>query len=1237
VVLSRAKFKVTEKRFDDLLSLTYDDEIKNKYIPELHQSNSFERTKLNDIINFLSWKNKYLTQIDLCLEYLTKFKDGHDNFYQVLQAESINVIKEDHPFISEINVLYKNTTSIESSLSTLRNKFNQDKYQVLNEIPQIANISHGIAGELTFKRGIWSEFLNKNPSVYFDIQTLYHHHKGLFYNLSELNQMFDDLRDTGNHKVIVGKAGTGKTHITAHLINKIRLNSDYVIFLKSKQFNGDNVNFDDRLLQLLQIPTGYILSEVLEKLNMFSKANNKRCFILIDALNETTKSSIGFSNIWAMHLQTFINQIKLYSHLYFICTLRTSYIDEIWSTRPENIIEISGFDNDEDVEEACEKYFDYYKINATNLDTADLSYFEVPLLLDLFCKLTNPKREIEIDVALNIHSYLQIFENYISELITEVKNKLGLLKNKRIVYGFSEIASKFLNNNESVVSVEDFEDAFDENDLVTKDNSISRVVLEGYLIFIKDFVEIRKEVVKHTQQEIGGYLLAKKLSEDFASITDLIIDKSFNEKITGDDKSKHHQLRLDILKFLIAIRPEIIEHLKDKDGLKLSWWYLYNGLNYNFPTDIPDKLLEEEKSKFIVPDILRISSKFWFIPKNSINFDFVSQVLNKLDLWEFETNWTYYIYKNADSFYEFIEQNIQEIKEGREDDYSRSVLIAKFISLITSTNIRELRDLATIYLIEFGKRHPILLLEITEYSSTLKDSYIYERLASCCYGVALILQNDEQYVNEHLPLISRRLYNLQFADNPLASVYNYIVIDSIKHLLDLAIFKNVSDFDEYEIRRFSNYEFLPPYEWTLPTDEQFRLINQSSHMSWPEPIGMDFGIYTIPRLMIQNHVDDRKAISNVYKRIFELGYRDLEKGDFTDETFREFYRGKSIIGYEGKVDKLGKKYSWKGFFDYAGFLLLNKELNVFEEVDTAKKHYSRLSDVDIDICLPNQNYKFEKRIYNENLLAERDLNLEWYKVSNIDKITPLFEFEINKENYIMLFGKIDQKLNDDYKIRSFLLAQTFFIKKDLQIDILRQNIVGKVFDWDDDVHFSADQLRNVYFGEMYWADNFLEQDLETIKIPTGVTVKRKKKISFMDTVYFEEYSEKDIGKEIEKIYPEKLHFLSEPTLSEYLWESNSKVFNGYSEQFPSIKMGKYLELKSDPSSGKILDTNLNECFSCIDYKDEDNFSNSFNYMRSDLVRKYMDENNLLLVYQVKQHSYDTNNDHNRGMKFYILE
>ena len=1227
-IINRKSFEIGDDWFNSLLTISYDEEIKCKYIPELHECNYFERKNLTDILNFQQWLELNANKISVCEDYINRFKGNYRDFVQLLEVEEINITNSEHQFICKIKTLNDSFNSTTDSLLTLKALFNAKGYSFLSSKNDIDLISNPILelGLISFKQKMWAEFLDKEPQNFYILNDVINCYNQIFEEFNALNRMLGSFKSNTACKIIAGNAGTGKTHMSAHLVEKIKSNGDYVLFFKPKQFNGDNINLNERLLQLLQVPKGYTLNEILEKINGFALTHKRRCFLIIDALNETTKSSIGFSSIWKDHLQEFINQIGLFSHLYLVCTLRTSYIDQIWNTQPHFLSEIKGFDRPKDLQALCDRYFDYYNINVLNRYIADLSIFRIPLLLDLYCKLINESRTRQKDIKLDMSTYLQIFEDYIQKVSTEVQHKLGLQKKKPINVGFSLSSESFYQNNEAIIPIDEFSDAFDKDDNVTIDKSIARAVLDGYLIFIKDIINRNDEIVKHTQQEVGGYLLAKYLSDKFSSIEDLLDNKEFTEKVLQISPDKQHQLRLDILKFLIAIRPEIIPYLKGSESLKLSWWYLYNGFNPNQGNDIPNFLLASSSKDFII-EVLKISLNHWLNIDNEFNFDFIAKMLEKLDLWSFDLSWTFFIYKEADFFYGFVEEHI---KRGREGEYNKTA--SKLITFLLATTIRELRDLATIYLIEFGKKNPFELFELTEYSIRLADKYIYERLSSCCYGVSLILQNNDNFVQNVLPVIAQKAFQLQFAEVSIQPVFNYIIIDSYKHLIDLAVFKGVFYLSDSDQERINKYQFKPKHNWVTPTKEQLDIINKSDEMSWPEPIGMDFGIYTIPRLIDDEYENKREVIANVYKRIFELGYQSLGSKDFNDTQFSDFYFGLRAYLTGGKLDRLGKKYSWKGFFDYAGVLLLDGKLDVFNNFE--KGHYQRLSDVDIDICIPFKDYKIPLRLYERELIIDQSSNPKWYTEVKIDSVQFLFEYFFFGNAYIMLHGMIDQRINKEFKTRSYLLSETFFIQKNEHFEKAREVRKITFNDWNLDNHSSRDHLRKVYFGELYWADSIGERENNSVFIPTGEKILIKKRVQPPNIFQKPIYKQSDIN-EIEENYYEKINFQSQPTLAEFLWESDSLVLNGYSEYYPSIKMGKSLGLKADPISGKILDSDLKDCFNCIEFKDQF-FENKFSYMRSDLLRKYMHENNLALLYQIKQHSYDEGYG-NRSMKYFIFE
>ncbi|WP_367867570.1 hypothetical protein [Pedobacter sp. WC2423] len=1224
----RRWFRISDKWLEKLSKRFYDEEIQSKYVPELHLSSQFELRNFVDVLSFEHFIEMFQNQVRVCLEYLSKFEGNLGEFDQALAKYSITVINPKNQYIKGISQLKTGIPSYRQLLERLQNQLGQPGFGILSQ----KNLNNGLGKDfisLSYRVESWKEFLSKDFIDSHLLRYLINNYNLFYRNIGELNAMLISMMTSSNHKIISGNAGMGKTHLSAHLYNGLKRKGDYALFFKASVFNGDDVDLEHRLLRLLEVPQGYGFEEVLRKLDGFARSRGRRMFFIFDALNETTKSTIGFSDIWKQHLPRLLTMLEDYPNLYVICTLRTSYIDQIWKPVPRQILELSGFVDQEDVYDACKRYFRYYKIEVLNIDTADLSYFSVPLLLDLFCKMINEKRLKVVQVTLDIKSYLEIFERYIASLTFEVKEKMKLAMATAITDGFSASSKLFMDKTEAVVPVDDFAAAFDKSSIIKRDESIAIAVLEGYLVYIKDIGARRAEVVRHTQQEVGGYLIAKELISQTGSLADLIASDFFLRRIIGSNTADHHQLRLDILKFLIAMQPEVITALESEDAITLAWWYLYNGYDTSTNPQVAEYLVKKAR-EIDTNAMFETTYRKWQSSYTSLDFSFVRKALSDMDQWTLDITWGRFLFQHAGYFQRLVDDNIGDLREDKFIDQIRHHNMATVIAFILSTTVTDLRDIASVYLIEYGKRFPLELLQLTQDCSKVSDSYIYQRLVCCCYGVALINQHDKVYVSEYLPIIAKTFYQLQFAPEPASPRYNYIVIDSVKHLLDLASLKKAFEVPDSEKKRISLYQFSTFSSWLEPSDAQRQSVDRSRETDWPAPIGMDFGIYTIPRLIDRETISQREAIANVLKRVYELGYQEIQ--EFRGENFNDFYWG-NLSFNSMKAERLGKKYSWIAFFDYAGYLLLNQKIRR-PQYDGDNDHiYDRLSDVNIDPSMPSKKYKEAIRLYDGDLMGDRASSEKWSENEKMDVMPPLFQQIFSSQPHTMLYGKVEGRINEEYKVRSFLLTESFFVKRTPELDLVKANH-HNFREWKNDIHVHRDYLRHVYFGELFWADNIPETEMETISIPTGKTITRKFKFEPGDML--REFGSRyhQIGEEFEQTGQETIAFQSETTQSEYLWETDSEYFHGFSEYFPSIKMAKRFNLKSVPQTGQIVDEDLKECYKCIDFKDL-LYSNQFNYIRNDLLKTYMKENDLSMVYQVKQHSYDESSGA-RHMKFYVL-
>ena len=127
-----------------------------------------------------------------------------------------------------------------------------------------------------------------------------------------------------------------------------------------------------------------------------------------------------------------------------------------------------------------------------------------------------------------------------------------------------------------------------------------------------------------------------------------------------------------------------------------------------------------------------------------------------------------------------------------------------------------------------------------------------------------------------------------------------------------------------------------------------------------------------------------------------------------------------------------------------------------------------------------------------------------------------------------------------------------------------------------------------------------------------------------------------MNNEITETVNEQCSFHYEAALIDFLWETDSKELPALRCDVPSPNIGKSLKLTVDSSSAQILDADLKVCFKEY-YSAYGLNSEKFHFFRTDLLEKYLQETDQLLMYQIKQHTYDTAKEvrhkHFRGLQF----
>ena len=697
-----------------------------------------------------------------------------------------------------------------------------------------------------------------------------------------------------------------------------------------------------------------------------------------------------------------------------------------------------------------------------------------------------------------------------------------------------------------------------------------------------------------------------------------------------------HNLAQDILKFAVIGYSlqgiDMINFTDDKFIQYLTWELIFQNpkfIEQERLIKVLEPFLEEQDGWY---GLLNQTLGYFLDSESNINFQFVADRLKTLSPIHSDYIWSAYIYENWHVFEEFLndtEEMLSEIVSNGELG-SEDKLRLEIIIWLLETNYRKGRDRASIILLEVGTKFPDFIFSKLIEFSTVERLYIYERLASISYGICLRLQNDSIFVNGVFKDAVHSIYILQFGQEPTAPTYHYVVIDSLKHIVDLGVQKKIIQFTKEQQEQLEKYSFVKN-EWEAPSGSTIAIFQECGYNAYthecPDPFKMDFVIYTVPRLIeYGNEVKKSEALANIYLRLQNAGYETLEFDRDIRSKMRDFFYGSSFYTIEGKIDRLGKKYSWNAFFDYAGFLLQNEELtNIWSEYDTSngKPAYERLGDLEFEVSNPNPSLSLiTQSIYKGNLLDIKSKNQNWVTIEKHDILWEVWKTKFEEQDFTMLYGYIENKPDANYIVRSFLVIDSFLIKKSEAKEI-ESDLNNLCIDWGRELYGSK-TLTRTYFGELYWADNI--PDVLPVENTVYLGTKRnvKRKLSILNIHREEEYWDKKEGDIVEEVINDQIHFNSEPTIADYLWESDreSGAQNSYRDNIPSPQIGKYLNLKADAEKFQLLDENLDIATKSVYWENQGEDKQQMNFLRSDLLQKYMDENDLVLLYEVRQFTHD---------------
>lgn len=1057
---------------------------------------------------------------------------------------------------------------------------------------------------------------------------------------------------------LLADAGGGKTQIAAQLTAP-QEGRPAGIFLHGRNLHRGQ-SLDD-LAHHFSINGNPLTSmeKLLASLDAAGKRAGCRLPILIDGLNEAENPKD-----WKPALAILSETVKSYPNVLIVCTLRTGERrreEQRWGHGPQannresfavmslpagvRRIESEGFGGD--VDDAIEKYFSHFKINPGDAEIP-VELLQHPLTLRIFCQVTNPKRESEVKIDFFPASLSPLFEKYVSnacERISQMANLSHSYSATDVDFAIYKLGLELWKGKQQEISEAIYRASV--SDTARQwDSSIVNLLSQEGIIFRNPGGAPGEYVITPTYDALGGYIVANALLAKHASdITFEWLKKPEAIASFVDDNS--HELAFDIFKSIVALAPRRMHGRQiwkeAPDPFRNAALRFTTGLEAEYlDKDTVDALFallsNNPKERNLLFSRLQGTRG---AANHPLNAEFLDSALRSMPVSERDLSWTEWVRgARSERFNDLLAIELR----WKEDLASRAPsdrLRAKWVMWLLTSTDRDLRDVATRALYWFGRGDPAALFKVSLGSLDINDPYVPERMLAASYGVAMARHvdlGDQSFVSTTLPEYARSLYDSIFAEEAPFSTTHSLLREYATRIIEMATLHNPDLFSSEEMQRSK-----PPF-----TDGGLREWGESEtskegYHSLDSPFRMDFENYTLGSLVPDRgnynygHEGYRKVRAQVLWRVEQLGWAsELFKG--VDRSIANQHHWPRTGSQIKKTDRYGKKYSWIAFFEMSGLL---------HDQGTLENWRERTSSVDIDPSFPERVSK--NHLIQADFLGDPEMEMkEWIANGPLPDVNPylrLTEVQNEEGPWVALDGFVVQQ--DETRGRKLFCFIRSFLVDNPDVASFLDHLSHQ--DLGDRWLPEKPGVIYTFAGEIPWCATYpdngasefsfvIKEEIVTVEqTQTEFYLDGEKlgwtQIDMIQRRLFEDnpgdnekqqnISDRDLERieirqvpvEIEEVKREFAEFNALIPVCDFGWEGYQTAASNAGHAMTLAKeIASDLELIGQPQTFDLFTTDGVKA--TFNVSDQSNDFQSMFFIREDLLKTYLEKNNLALIWAI---------------------
>ncbi|WP_317232573.1 NACHT domain-containing protein [Clavibacter capsici] len=774
--------------------------------------------------------------------------------------------------------------------------------------------------------------------------------------------------------IVVGSAGTGKTHLLCDLAHQRLQSGVPTTMLLGQDFDTSS--------KLQEIPTlaniGNTLDEFLSVLDAAGEANDKTSALFIDAINESESASS-----WEAAFRALVAKADRYPNLAVVVSCRSEYLDAVVGDTDIPIATHHGFD--EAVSVAVSRYASQYDLDPPTFPVLNPE-FSNPLFLRLTC---------ETLATLGSGRFVLGSVGLITlcAAFTEAVNQ-RLARPTRCDYDITDDLVQqtidYLSSLDDTFFSRSSVKVFTESLLPNR--PWSRSILKGML----DeglLIEVAGNRITYGYQRVGDVARAIR-------IANLPLEEI--ESLLADRPQRDYR-DAGLLAALAVCLPE-------RHGVELCDLLHSDGV---FPHSAIDAFVESltlrssdsVSTRTVDLATKAISTQYWkddvlnqlirmaCVPGHRLNADFMNGYLSSQSLIERDLQWSRWLIGSCDADYVTPAARVidwawpQNVDVSVTCDEETARLAILVLSWFTTTTDRKVRDRASKAIVKLGCQMPQSFISVLRQTTLNDDWYRAERIAGAACAISLRI--DSPSLVGDIAATLETLTNNVWPRHLLIRDY----IDRVRRHAEAngwtGAVQTVSSESSWPLPATPRDEID---QLTAGPQYRYSTLWNSIHA----PMG-DFGRYIVESSLRNFDSPNASALQDTVERV--IFCRVVSMG-WTPELFDAAERGLRHGRSSNPVERFGKKYQWIAFYEVLGVLIDNVPLAP-DWYGAEARIYSRAEqliwrDIDLTVSIqPVENGADDAPWYSPSSAEYADLIFDDYPsdLAGVPKPSSLIDVE----------------------------------------------------------------------------------------------------------------------------------------------------------------------------------------------------------------------------------------------------